>query len=46
MRLSSSEQDSREAEASSIDRDDDERLKIDEIRHSNEWSRWVCMGLV
>ena len=25
---------------------DDERLKRDEMRHSDEWSRWVCMGLV
>ena len=22
------------------------RLKRDEMRHSDEWSRWVCMGLV
>jgi hypothetical protein len=34
-----------QADASSIDRDD-ERLKRDEIRHSDECSRWVCMGLV
>ena len=41
----SRKQDSIEAEASSIDRDI-KRLKRDEIRHSDEWSRWVCMGLV
>ena len=33
-----------EAEASSIDRDD-ERLKREEMRHSDEWSRWECMDL-
>ena len=44
-RMSRREQDGIEADASSIDRDD-ERLKRDEIRHSDEWSRWVCMGLV
>jgi hypothetical protein len=44
-RMSRREQDGIVAEASSIDRDD-ERLKRDEIRHSGEWSRWVCMGLV
>ena len=35
---------SKTAEASSIDRDD-ERLKKDEIGHSDECFRWVCMGL-
>ena len=45
IRMSRQEQDGIEAEASSIDRVD-ERLKRDEIRHSDEWSRWVCMGLV
>ena len=45
IRMSRREQDSIEAEASGIDRYD-ERLKRDEMRHSNEWSRWVCMGLV
>ena len=45
LRLSLREQDGIEAEASSIDRVD-ERLKRDEIRHSDELPRWVCMGLV
>jgi len=40
--MSRREQDGIEAEAPSIDRDD-ERLKRDEIRHSHEWSRCVCM---
>ena len=43
LRLSRREQDG--IEASSIDRDD-ERLKIEEIRDSNEWSRCACMGLI
>ena len=42
---SSFESKTAEADASSICKDD-ERLKRDEIRHSDEWPRWVCMGLV
>ena len=40
IRMSRREQESKtaEADASSIDRDD-ERLKRDEMRHSDEWSR-------
>ena len=45
IRMSRREQDGIEAEAWSIDRDD-EKHKRDEMRHSDEWSRWVCMGLV
>ena len=45
IRMSRREQDGIEADALSIDRDD-ERLKRDEIRHSDELHRWVCMGLV
>jgi len=45
IRMSRREQDGIEAGALSIDRDD-ERLKRDEIKHSDEWSRCVCMGLV
>jgi len=45
IRMSRREQDGIEAEALSIDRDD-ETLKRDEMRHSDEWSRCVCMGLV
>ena len=45
IRMFRREQDSIEAEAWSIDRND-ERLKRDEMRHSDEWSRWVCMGFV
>jgi hypothetical protein len=41
----SSESETAEADASSICRDD-ERLKRDEMRHSGELPRWVCMGLV
>ena len=44
MWMSRREQDGKEADASSIDRDD-ERLKKDEIGHSDECFRWVCMGL-
>ena len=48
IRTSRREQDSIEAEASSIDRDD-ERLKRDEIRHSDEildvhaWDSFDCL---
>ena len=45
IRMSRREHDDIEAGASSIDRDD-ERLKRDEMRHSGEVPRWVCMGLV
>ena len=41
-RVSRREQDGIEAEASSID-EDDERLEREEMRHSDEWSRCVCM---